>query len=120
MTKVKLNCYFPLPTEEDVARDNCDIALTDVYERMKKLPAKTALGLLRGFDKAVAVAEKHVGSHGEHWLNREFGQHADHAYDHIEIATFDPHCSAIDDDGLPHLDHAACRILFAIAMREGM
>jgi len=94
----------------------------DIGRRLDSLPPTTALGLLRGFDKAIAVAERHTTDKGEAWLTKDALEHIYHAEDHVSAASaaLDDLGDEIDDDGLPHTDHAACRLLFAIAKREGM
>ena len=90
-----------------------------VIQRLKQLPIRTRLGLLRGFDKAIAVAEKHVADKGEQWLMLSDDNHVEHMFDHVMVA-FRRTADILSDDGLPELDKATVRGLFAIAKREGM
>jgi hypothetical protein len=111
-------------TKDWKTRDEALTLMVRIEDRLIKLPKKTMLGLLRGFDKAIAVAEKHDVDKGSAWLNQEPVVHAEHAYEHLEQALYEENSvidvQALDDDGLPHIDHGACRLLLAIAKREGM
>ena len=105
-----------MTTNDWETRDEALTLMVRLEDRLIKLPEKTMLGLLRGFDKAIAVAELHDVDKGSAWLGQTMGEHVEHAYQHLAYRSFyEP-----DDDGLPHGDHAACRLLLAIAKREGM
>ena len=93
-----------------------DSAIFDMSARLNMLPTATAVGLLKGFSAALAVAERHAEDKGEKWLEQTMGTHVEHAYQHLAYRRFEEP----DDDGLPHGHHACCRLLFAVAKREGM
>ena len=97
----------------------------NILNRIERLPELTAFGLLKGFSAALAVAERHAEDKGEKWIEQDAFDHLMHADLHINYTDDDGDelfhgIDKLDDDGLPHLDHACCRLLFAVAKREGM
>lgn len=101
--------------EDKTNQDFIDLE-REVGDVLRGLDKVTAYGLLRGFLAAIKVAEAHSEDRGLQWLELDDDQHSEHAEKHLS----DSYDSDIDgSDNLPHLDHAACRLLFAIARRDG-
>jgi len=108
-----------MTTNDWETRDEALTLMVRLEDRLIKLPEKTMLGLLRGFDKAIAVAEKHAADKGEQWLTLSAKDHLEHMFDHVMVA-YRQSPAWLSDDGLPEIDKATVRGLFAIAKREGM
>lgn len=104
-----------------VQADICNPDISDLSPELQTATVEVVASIL-------AVLRAHQGDpeRGDvGWRRQTVGEHLGHAADHAFMAheTWDdvmnrPNGLDLDDDGLPHEDHALCRIMLAKAKRR--
>jgi hypothetical protein len=98
--------------------------LSDTEVLALELPVELQFGLARLIAGVVATYHSNGGASVSDWMGESVEDHIGHAFRHAEEAYDSSRHNSVGpdsktEDGLLHLDHAACRIAMAFA-REMM
>lgn len=101
------------------------MSIAMVFEGLELLPQYQILGLRDALQGAINVMVKHKGDPRRD-DDPTLEDHLIHASEHIATVELrciddnDSSCRAIDDDGLPHVDHATARIALYYARKRAL
>jgi hypothetical protein len=104
--------------------EGTSLSIDDVEEPGSLLPVELQNGLSRLVAGVVATYHSNGGASVSDWMGESVEDHIGHAFRHTEEAYDSSRHNSVGpdsktEDGLLHLDHAACRIAMAFA-REMM